>query len=60
MIRKVEEPDMVLTDTEYKNDKLSFILRKNTILINCQIDNTGNEWEIPIKKFKDMLLSIRR
>lgn len=49
-----EIPDLTLTDPKNR-DKLQFTIRYKTILISCIIDDTGNEWEIPIKTMLDML-----
>lgn len=54
MIKETEEPDMTYTDPD-NSDKLMFTVRKHTILVSCHIDNTGNEWAIPLQEFKNML-----
>ena len=54
MMKETEQPDMVLKDDD-NSDCLMFTVRKNTVLISCHIDNTGNEWEVPIETFRQLL-----
>jgi hypothetical protein len=54
MIEERERPDLSFSDP-VNRDRIDFYKRKKKLLIRVSIDQTGNEWDIPISIIKDLI-----